>query len=99
MITNTKLEKLFTQYNFSLKDKHDFMQIFSLLPDYKKRRVVENFDEIAQKLSSLRDDLQVQQEILFWKTLSNIESKLEEIQKSYVQSKVKEDISLLKSML
>jgi len=47
---NTKLEKLFEQGGFSAKDRHDFMQIYSLLPNHKKVRVVENFDEIMMNI-------------------------------------------------
>jgi hypothetical protein len=43
---NTKLEKLFEIHDFSAKDKHDFMQIYSLLPSYKQVRVIEDFDSI-----------------------------------------------------
>lgn len=98
-MTNTQLEKLFAQHGFSLKDRHDFMQIFSLLPDHKKTRVVDNFEEIAMRMNVLKDELQVQQEILFGETLQNIEEKLEKMKKKQVISKAQADISNLKSVL
>lgn len=50
VVMNTQLEKLFEINDFSAKDRHDFMQIYSLLPDYKKVRVIENFDEIMSSI-------------------------------------------------
>lgn len=96
---NTRLEKLFDQYNFSLKDRYDFSQIFSLLPDYKKKRVVDRFDEIVSSMQDLRGDLILQQEILFGEALENIESKLQQIQVDNVVSRSKRDISDLKNVL
>jgi len=47
---NTQLEKLFEKYNFSQKDRYDFLQIYALLPSYKKVKVVEHFDEITTQI-------------------------------------------------
>lgn len=47
---NTQLEKLFKRHDFSQKDRYDFMQIYSLLPNFKKVRVVENFEEIVTNI-------------------------------------------------
>lgn len=62
---NLQLEKLFDSYNFSLKDRHEFLQIFSLLPSNKKVTALENFPKIAAEIGLLREDLVFQQEVLF----------------------------------
>lgn len=81
---NIQLEKLFEIYQFSPKDRHEFLQIYTLLPDFKKIRVIESFAEIAQKLDILRSDLHLEQEILFGKTLESIESRLEGLHRAKI---------------
>ncbi len=81
---NIKLEKLFETYQFSPKDRYDFLQIYNLLPDYKKIKVIESFEEIAKKLDILRENLHLEQEILFGKTLENIESRLEALHRAKI---------------
>ena len=81
---NIKLEQLFEIYQFSPKDRYDFLQIYNLLPDFKKIKVIESFEEIAKKLDMLRADLHLEQEILFGKTLENIESRLEALERGKV---------------
>lgn len=44
---NIKLEKLFAEYNFSAKDRHECLQIYNMLPAHKKARLIDHFDEIA----------------------------------------------------
>ena len=83
---NTELKKLCKNQEFSLKDTHDFMQIYNLLPDYKKVRVIENFDEIAANISASQKKFLAEQEILFGKALKNIEERLIEVQKEKINT-------------
>lgn len=96
---NIKLEKLFELHRFSLKDRHEFKQIYNLLPDYKKVRVIDNFDQMVSNIWSLKSELLLEQEILFWKTLKNIEEKLQNIEKKKINSRSQESIALLKNMI
>ena len=96
---DTKIQQLLEKYNFSHKDIHDFHQIYSLLPSYKRVKVVENFSEIAEEIWSLKKDLLLEQEILFWETLENIESRLQWLKKTGIISKAQKDISLLKDTI
>ncbi len=96
---NTQLEKLFLKHSFSRKDRYDFLQIFALLPDYKKVRVVESFDDIVSQLMLLRNEIQLEQEILFWNTLRNIEKKLSNIRKKKILAEARQNISFLKSTI
>lgn len=95
---NSKLEKLFQTYELSEKDIHDFLQIYRLLPGYKKTRAVENFTKIMLSVETLREDLYQEHEILFWNTLGRIEEKLKKIKKDLVTQVTKEEISDLRSM-
>jgi hypothetical protein len=62
---NTKLEKLFEIYQFSDKERYEFMQIYNLLPAHKKVTALENFDRIYENMQMLREDLRQQHEVLF----------------------------------
>ena len=62
---NTQLEKLFSEYDFSMKDRYDFMQIYSLLPSHKKVKVIESFEDIANEMNILKKELVTEQELLF----------------------------------
>lgn len=96
---NVRLEKLFEKYDISIKDKRDFLQIYSLLPGHKKIRVIENFDTMMGNIAALRDDLYLEQEILFWKSLTNIEEYIAATKKNVVSKQATEAIASLKSML
>ncbi|MCD5375120.1 hypothetical protein LR010_01550 [Candidatus Gracilibacteria bacterium] len=96
---NTKLEKLFVLNDFSVKDRHDFMQIYSLLPNYKKVRVIENFDEILKRVGDLKSEILMEQEILFGNTLKNIEERLKTMQKDKINMGSRESIALLKNII
>jgi len=96
---NTKLEKLFVLNDFSVKDRHDFMQIYSLLPNYKKVRVIENFDEILKRVWDLKSEILMEQEILFWNTLKNIEERLKTMQKDKINMWSRDSIALLKNII
>lgn len=96
---NTFLEKLFQEYNFSEKDRYDFLQIYWLLPDIKKKRVVDNFHQIALQIQDLKEDLAIEQEILLGKTLTSIEKRLASVWKKQLLSKVSSELEELKQML
>jgi len=96
---NTKLKILFEQYEFSRRDIHDFMQVYNLLPDYKKVKAIENFESIAASIGWLREDMLLEQEILFGQTLKNIEEKLQNTKQARISQDTKWDIAMLKNMI
>ena len=59
-----RLQKLFDQYNFSAKERYEFLQIFQLLDAKKQARVIDNFEVIQQSISKLQSDLAYEQEVL-----------------------------------
>lgn len=46
------------------------------MPDYKKVRAIENFEDIAKNILELKTEVLAEHEILFWKTLEKIESRI-----------------------
>ena len=73
---NPKLAVLFEKYAFSKKDIYDFMQIYNLMPDYKKVSAIENFETIARSINILQEQVTKEHEILFGKTLENIQTRI-----------------------
>jgi len=96
---NTRLERLFDTYEFSHKDRKDFLSIYNLLPSHKKARAVDNFDSIASELWLLHSKLITEQEILFWKALWNIEEKISAMKRQKMSRVTKQDIAILKNTL
>jgi len=96
---NTKLQKLFDEYNLSLKDRRDFIQIYTFLSPAKKIGFIENFHEAMREIEILRDELALEQEILFWNTLDSIEKRIQERRQASIYNSTKEQISTLKKVL
>ena len=96
---NPKLAALFEQYEFSRKDIYDFMQIYNLMPDYKKVRAIENFESIAYNISLLKEEVLVEHEILFWKALENIETRILENKKKSLMENTHAQMQALKSIM
>lgn len=93
---NTQLEKLFSQYNLSEKDKYEIRQIYSLLPLHKQRNLVDNFDELAIKLQKIEEEIKSERDLLIWDEVDNIrqlilarrESKMTKSQISDLQKEI-----------
>jgi len=96
---NPKLKELFRKYTFSHKDEYDFMQIYNLMPDYKKVRAIENFESIAYNILALKQEVLQEHEILFGKALDNIHSRLLERRKKTLSQKTRSAVTSLKSTL
>jgi len=96
---NTKLQKLFDQYNLSLKDRRDFTQIYTLLSPLKKIGFIENFHEAMIEIEVLRNELATEQEVLFWEALDSIEKRIQQRRQISIHNSTKEQISTLKEVL
>lgn len=73
---NKELKKILDHYNLSEKDRSEYLQIFSLLSWEKKKWFLENAEKVISAIFDMRKDLQLEQEILMWKTLTRIEEKI-----------------------
>lgn len=87
---NTYLEKLFDTFEISQKDRFEIRQIYSFLPDYKKKNLLENFESLANYLKFSHNEMLREQEILLWKIVSNIENEVKQIWKNILKTRVKE---------
>ncbi len=94
---NIYLEKLFTKFEISPKDKYEIRQIFSFLPVYKKKNLLDNFESLISYLKISRESMINEQEILLGKVISNIQDELMQIWKNSLKVKVKEALWTIKN--
>ncbi len=69
---NTKLQKLFEQYNVSLQNKHEINQIFLLLPLDKQRNLINNFEKLILRLEQIEKEINLERRILIWDLFTDI---------------------------
>lgn len=75
---DTFLEKLFDKYEIVEKDRYEILSIYSLLPDFKKQSILDNFDSLAIKLKTIREDKINEEEIILDNIIPDIEKIIEE---------------------
>jgi len=96
---NTQLEKLFTQYSLSQKDRYEINQIYVLLPKVKQQNLLQNFAVLAAKLHKIENDLREERELLMWNALRNIEDTIELVKKELMSSEHQNQLDSLKKEL
>lgn len=69
------------------------------MPDYKKVTAIENFWSIAENIKSLKQEILAEHEILFWKALENIESRILENKKKSLIWNTRSEMSTLRRMM
>jgi predicted Zn-ribbon and HTH transcriptional regulator len=74
---NTLLEKLFDEYNLSEKTSFEIKQIFQIVTDEKKNKILNNFKILVKKIEKIEQENLLEQEIL----LDNILPDLKELLK------------------
>lgn len=73
---NTLLQKLFEEYNISEKDCYEIKQIFQIVTDEKKQKILSNFKFLAEKVKKIEEEISLEQEILLDNILPDIEKLL-----------------------
>lgn len=66
------LEKLFEKFATKEKDRYEIRQIFELLPEEKKKNILENFEALSRRIEKIQQELQLEQDILIGSALENI---------------------------
>jgi GTPase involved in cell partitioning and DNA repair len=87
---NTQLEKLFTQYSISKKDRYEIIQIYVLLPSTKQQSLLQNFPALASRLHKIEEDLREERELLIGSEVDNIRRKLLHNRKIKTQNKIED---------
>jgi len=83
---NTRLEKLFAEYSLTHKDRYEISQIYRFLSPSKRQNLIDNFENIVANINNLRQEIGMEQEVLLWDTLTNIEEQVSEMKKKQVLS-------------
>ncbi len=61
---NTLLKTLFDKYKISEKDQYEINQIFMIVDDEKKQKLLANFELLAQKIQKIEEEIKLEQYIL-----------------------------------
>ena len=69
---NVFLKTLFDKYKISEKDQYEINQIFNIVDDEKKHKILNNFELLAQKIKKIEKDILLEQSILLDNILSDI---------------------------
>lgn len=96
---NVYLEKLFNEYDLSHKDRYEIRQIYQVLPIHKRQKLIENFENIVVNINTLRKDIWLQQEVLLWETLWNIEDKITSIHKKVIVEATSDTLSRFRKQI
>jgi len=73
---NTQLQKLFDKYEISDKDCYEINQIFQIVDDEKKHKILANFELLAKKIKKIEEEIILEQSILLDNILPDIKALL-----------------------
>lgn len=93
---NTKLEKMFEKYNFSPKDRFEISQIFFLLTEDRKQKLLSNFDNFAFQINKINSDIEIEKDILITDAVEKIKKSILNERKNKLDSEIKSKINSLK---
>lgn len=93
---NTELEKLFGKYNFSEKDRFEISQIFFLLTEDRKEKLLRNFDDFAFSVHKINSDIDIEKDILIWDAVDRIKQSILNERKKNIDKNIKNQIKNLK---
>lgn len=96
---NTLFEKLLQDSWLPEKDKHDIKQIFYLLPNEKKQRLMRNFETLSHNIEQINTDIALEQKILFENLVTDLDQILKNGKDRAIQSQVQNEILGLKGEL
>jgi predicted Zn-ribbon and HTH transcriptional regulator len=73
---NTKLKTLFEKYDISDKDCYEINQIFNIVDNEKKHKILVNFELLAKKIKKIEEEIILEQSILLDNILPDIKALL-----------------------
>ena len=95
---NSELLKLIKEHNICDEDSIEITRIFEVMTDDRKVEIIDDWENIANRIKASREQLEKEKEILLIQTISDIERDLEEYDKVQVRKKAKKDIDILKNI-
>lgn len=88
---NTYLLKLFEKYNVSEKNRYEVKQIYSVLSDDKKKKLLDRFEFLAIRLEVIEGEILIERELL-------LEQAAERIWTSIIEWREKENNKIKKQL-
>lgn len=80
---NILLEKLFDEYKLNAKDRYELNQIFTLVPEWKKQSILNNFDLLVLKIRQVQEEIKIEQEILIWDSISRLKDLFKKVKERH----------------
>lgn len=71
---NTLLKSLFEKYEISEKDRYEINQIFNIVNNEKKQKILANFEKLAKKVKQIEEEILFEQKVLLDNILPDIKS-------------------------
>lgn len=99
VLMNVLLEKLLLNSLLNDKDRYEIRQIFNFVDDKKKLNILNNFENILNKIVKIKFELRQQQEILLWKAISNIELSIKQAKNNWIKNATSLSIKNLKEII
>ncbi|MBW7954590.1 hypothetical protein H3C61_02135 [Candidatus Gracilibacteria bacterium] len=96
---NVLLEKLLLNNLLNDKDRYEIRQIFNFVDDKKKLNILNNFENIINKVLKIKSELKDQQEILLGKAISNIELSIKQAKNNGIKNATSSSIKSLKEII
>lgn len=88
---NTYLLKLFEKYNVSEKNRYEVKQIYSVLSDDKKKKLLDRFEFLAIRLEVIEGEILIERELL-------LEQAAERLWASIIEWREKENNKIKKQL-
>lgn len=88
---NTYLLKLFEKYNVSEKNRYEVKQIYSVLSDDKKKKLLDRFELLAIRLEVIEGEILIERELL-------LEQAAERLWTSIIEWREKENNKIKKQL-
>ena len=95
---NSELLKLIKEHNICDEDSIEITRIFEVMTDDRKVEIIDDWNNIANRIKASREQLEKEKEILLIQAISDIEKDLEEYDKWQIRKRAKKDIDILKNI-
>ncbi len=96
---NIRINTLFEKYNVSNKNRYEIEQIYSIMPAYKQKQLLNNFELFLTKFKYIEDTINTEKEILLWDSVERIRNSILKNRKNKIDEHIKNEINLLKGEL
>lgn len=91
-MTNSELLNLIHEHGLRQEDAVEVLRIFEVMSDAKKVDIIDRWPRIAAQIKAHREEIEREKEILFVRSIENVEKELEEYNKLLIRKHAKQDL-------